>query len=141
MKFHTFLLVGLVFLLPVETQAAENKIKDDKITIGYIPAKYAFHKGEPTIVLEAKTLAHHHNKDIGGFFEALSKLASEGVTDNATEFHQPTVYLNAVYQGKSITLYNSGESKLEKFKHYEQEWTRLHRSIYSYLIKKIAPDK
>ena len=116
-NFRTFalLIVGLCFVQLSQSEPATRQPEYDSVSIGYIPSKGAHHEGALHVGLEAKTLAHHKSIEIEKFFTALSQLASEGRTDNATEFHGPTIYIDAVFQGKRVRLFFSGDSKLDKF--------------------------
>lgn len=141
-NFRTFalLIVGLCFFQLSQSEPAARQPEYDSVSIGYIPSKGAHHKGVPHVSLEAKTLAHHKSIEIEKFFTALSQLASEGRTDNASEFHEPTIYIDAVFQGKRVRLFFSGDSKLDKFNRYEKQWKLLHGEIFQFLNPKISPD-
>ncbi len=140
MKYYCIILFGLFLLQPTFAGAVDTKLNYDEVSIGYIPSRVESYKGKPHTVLEAKSLTHHKNMEIEEFFIALSKLASKGITDNATHFHEPTIYIEATYQGKRVTLFFSGDSRLEKYSHYEQRWKSLHKAIYEYLNKEISPN-
>lgn len=140
MKYLLILLLGL-FLVPF-SQADSGKPgpQYDSVSIGFIPSRAAHHKGEPHVVLEAKTLALHKNAEIEKFFTAMNELASEGRTDNATQFHQPTLYIEAICQGKRVRLFFSGDSHRDKFRHYEEQWKTLHGEVFKYLNKRVSPN-
>ena len=140
MKYFLFILFSLFLLQSSYADSTDTELKYDKVSIGYIPSRNASFKGEPHAALEAKALIHHKNKEIEHFFIALNNLASEGITDNATQFHQPTKYIEAVFQGKSVRLSFVGDSNLNKFSHYEKQWKLLHNELYEYLTKDISPD-
>ena len=140
MKYFYVILFGLFLFQPSYAGAVDTKLKYDEVSIGYIPSRAASYKGKPHTVLEGKSLTHHKNMEIEEFFIALSNLASEGITDNATQFHEPTIYIEAIYQGKRVTLFFSGDSQLEKYSHYEQRWKLLHKAIHEYLNKEISPN-
>ena len=118
---------------PSHAASDSQKLQYDSVAIGAIPSRAASFAGKPSTKLEAKVLVHHKNKEIELLFVALNKLALEGITDNATRFHQPTKYLEVIYQGESIRLFYSGKSALEKFKDYEYRWRLLHGQIYAFL--------
>ena len=140
MKYFYVILFGLFLLQPTYAGAVDTKLKYDEVRIGYIPSRSASYKGEPHTVLAAKSLTHHKNIEIEEFLIALSSLASRGITDNATQFHEPTIYIEAIFQGERVRLFFSGDSQLEKYSHYEQRWKSLHKAIYEYLSKEISPD-
>lgn len=140
MKYFYTLLISLFILQPSYAESVDTKLKYDEVSIGYIPSRGSSFKGEPHIILEARALAHHKNKEIENFFIALNNLASEGITDNATRFHEPTKYIEIIYQGKVIRLFFSGDSNLDKFRRYETQWKLLHSEIYKYLNAEISPD-
>ncbi len=140
MKYSYIVLFGLFLLQPSYADTVDTKLKYDEVSIGYIPSRGASYKGKPHTVLEAKSLTHHKNVEIEEFFIALNNLASKGITDNATQFHEPTIYIEAIYQGKRVRLFFSGDSQLDKFSHYEQRWKSLHKMIYEYLNKEISPN-
>jgi len=139
-----FLIIFAFCLLLIQLSLADTaspELSNDTVSIGFVPARYdVFIKGEPYIVLEAKVLATHKNKEIENFFIALNKLASEGRTDNATQFHQQTVYIEAIYQGKRVRLFFSGDSHLDKYNHYEKQWKLLHGEIFKYLNGRVSPN-
>lgn len=145
MKYFNLILLSL-FLLLLQPSYAESKdikldnYKYDEVSIGYIPARYASSQGEPQATLVARVLTHHRNKEIEKFFTQLNKLASAGTTDNATHFHQPTKYIEAIFQGERVRLFLVSGSNLEKFKHYEKSWKVLHSKMYEYLIQEISPN-
>ena len=141
MKYFNFVLISLLLLSSSYADSADIEPKYDQVSIGYIPARGAITKGEPYVTIEANTLAHHNNREIEKFFSSLNKLASEGITDNATQFHQPTKYIEAVFKGERVRLFFSGDSNLDKFSHYEKRWKLLHEEIYEYLSIEISPDK
>jgi hypothetical protein len=140
MKYFYITLFGLTLLHPAYAGAVDTELEYDEIRIGSIPSRSASYKGKPHTVLEAKSLAHHENTEIEEFFIAISDLASKGITDNATRFHEPTIYIEVVFQGESVRLFFSGDSHLEKYSLYEQSWKSLHKSIYEYLNKEISPN-
>lgn len=140
MKYLHVLLIGLCFVQYSQADSGNPKQEYDSVSIGHIPSKGAHHKGVPHVVLEAKTLAHHKNNDIEKFFIELNDLASEGRTDNATQFHVPTMYIEAIYQGKRVRLFFSGDSKLSKFSLYEKQWKLLHSEMFKYLNTKVSPN-
>ena len=139
LKYFYITLFGVFLLQPSYVGADDTELKYDEVRIGYIPSRVASYKGEPQTVLEAKTLTHHKNTEIEEFFVALSNLASDGITDNATQFHKPTIYIEAMFQGKSVSLFYSGDSQIEKYSDYEQRWKLLHKAIYEYLNREISP--
>ena len=141
MKKICALLISLFFITFSYAESVVQKIDEDSVSIGYIPSREAHRKGELVVVLEAKTRASHKNKEIEKIFTDLSNLASEGVTDNATQFHKRTMYIDAFYQGKRVRLFFSGDSQLDKFSHYEKKWKLLHDEIYHHLSEKISPNK
>jgi len=140
MKYFNLILLSSLILLPSYADSSDVKLEYDQVSIGYIPSKYASMKGDPYTTLVAKALTHHKNKEIEKFFIQLNKLASEGITDNATRFHKRTKYIEAVFQGKRVRLFFAGDSNLDKFRHYEERWKVLHKKIYEYLIKEISPN-
>lgn len=140
MKYFFATLFGLALFLPAYAGAVDTELKYDEVRIGYIPSRSASYKGKPHTVLEAKSLIHHENTQIEEFFIALGNVASKGITDNATRFHEPTVYIEAIFQGKSVRLFFSGESDVDRYRHYEQSWKSLHKSIFEYLSKELSPD-
>jgi len=140
MKYFYIVLFSLFLLQPSYAGTVDTELKYDKVSIGYIPSRGASYKGKPHTILEAKPLIHHKNSDIEEFFIVLSNLASKRITDNATQFHKPTIYIEAIYQGKRVRLFFSGDSQLDKFNHYEQRWKSLHKMVYEYLNKEITPD-
>ena len=140
MKYFYIILFGLFLLQPSYADVVDTELEYDEIRIGYIPSRAASFKGEPHTVFEAKSLIHHKNTEIGQFLIALSNLASKGITDNATKFHEPTIYIEVIYQGESVRLFFSGDSQLEKYHHYEQSWKSLHKVIYDFLNKDISPN-
>lgn len=140
MKHLHFLLICLCFTQYSLADTSNLKFEYDSVRIGHIPSKDAHHNGEPHVTLEAKVLAHHQNRDIKSLFMALSNLAAEGRTDNATQFHAPTVYIEAIHQGKQVRLFFSGNSNLSNLRHYEQQWKLLHGSILKYINTKITSE-
>jgi hypothetical protein len=140
MKYLHVLLIGLCFVQSSQAYSGNPKLEYDSVSIGHIPSKVAHHQGVPHVVLEAKALAHHKNNDIEKFFIALNDLASEGRTDNATQFHVPTIYIEAIYQEKRVRLFFSGDSNLDKFKRYEKQWKLLHSEIFKYLNTEVSPN-
>ncbi len=140
LKYFYITLFGVFLLQPSYVGADDAELKYDEVRIGYIPSRVASYKGEPQTVLEAKTLTHHKNTEIEEFFILQSNLASKGVTDNATKFHEPTIYIEAIFQGKRVSLFYSGDSQLEKYSDYEQRWKLLHKAIYEYLNREISPN-
>jgi len=141
MKYFYIVLISLFLLQSSYADSIDIKLKYDKVSIGYIPSRGAIIKGEPHVIIEAKTLTQHKNKKIDNFFIALNNVASEGITDNATRFHQPTNYIEAIFQGKRVRLFFVGDSNLDKFSHYEKQWKLLHNEIYEYLNKEISPNE
>ena len=140
MKYFYIILFGL-FLLPHSyADVVETELEYDEVRIGYIPSRTASYKGEPHKVFEAKSLIHHKNTEIEEFFIASSNLASKGVTDNATKFHEPTIYIEVIFQGESVRLFYSGNSQLEKYRDYEQSWKSLHKATYEFLSKELSPN-
>jgi len=135
--FRPFLLI-LLFIPVAQAGTGSAGLKYDSVSIGYIPSRGASFKGEPHVILEGRSLAHHKNPQIREFFVALKKLAAEGRTDNATQFHEPTQYLDVVYQGERVRLFYSGATHLEKFARYEGRWKSLHREIYRFLNRRIS---
>lgn len=140
MKYYYIVFAGVFFLQSSYADSVDTKLEYDKVSIGYIPSRTASYKGEPHTTLESRTSAHYKNKEIERFFIELNKLATEGISDNATQFHQPTKYIEAIYQGKRVSLYFSGDSKLDKFGRYEKQWKLLHGEVYKYLNNKISPN-
>jgi len=140
MKYFHIVLFSLFLLQPAYADTNDTKLKYDKVSIGYIPSRSASHKGKPHIVSEAASLTHHKNAEIEEFFIAINNLASNGITDNSTQSHKPTIYIEAIYQGERVRLFFSGDSHLDKFSHYEQHWKSLHKMIYEYLNKEISPN-
>jgi len=142
MKYFNLILIflSLFILSPSYADSKDTKLEYDKVSTGYIPARYASRKGEPHATLGAKALTHHKNNEIERFFIQFNKLASEGITDNATQFHLPTTYIEAIFQGERIRLFFGGDSNLDKFRHYEKRWKVLHKEVYEYLIKEISPN-
>jgi len=134
MKYLNFILVSLLMLGPAYAGSEGVLPKYDKVVIGYVPAKSASIHGAPYVTLEAKVLKHHKSRDIERFFVRLNKLASEGITDNATRLHKATKYIEATFQGESIRLFFSGDTGLNKFKQYEEKWQILYNEIYDYLV-------
>ena len=141
MKYYYIVFAGMIFLQSSYAYSVDTKLEYDKVSIGYIPSRTASYKGEPNTTLESRTSTHHKNKEIERFFIALNNLATEGISDNATRFHQPTKYIEVIYQGNRVSLFFSGDSKLDKFSHYEKQWKLLHGEIYEYLINKISPNR
>jgi len=139
MKYYYIVLMGLFLLQPSYADSSDSKLNYDKVSIGYIPSRVASFKGEPHVILEAKSLVHHKSREIEKFFIALNTVASEGITDNATQFHKPTTYIEAIYQGKRVRLFFSGDSRLDKFSRYEKQWRMHHSKIYTYLNSEISP--
>ncbi len=140
MKYFYITLFGLTLFQPAYAGTVDTELEYDEVRIGYIPSRTASYKGKPHTVLEAKSLAHHKNAEIEEFFIVLSNLASKGTTDNATQFHEPTIYIEVIFQGESVRLFFSGDSHLEKYSRYEKSWKSLHKSIYEFLSKEISPD-
>lgn len=140
MKYFYIILFSLFIVQPSYAGTVKEKLKYDEISIGYIPSRGASYKGKPHKTFTAKSLVHHKNKEIKDFFITLSDLASEGITDNATRFHEPTLYIEVIFQGKSVRLFYSGDSKLAKYRHYEQRWKLLHKRLHEYLDREISPD-
>ena len=140
MKYIYIILLGLFLLPPSYADVVDTELEYDEVRIGYIPSRTASFKGEPHKVFEAKSLIHHKNTELEEFFISLSNLASKGVTDNATKFHEPTIYIEVIHQGESVRLFYSGDSQLEKFRHYEQSWKSLHKAIYELLSKELSPN-
>ena len=132
MKYLNFMLISLLMLGPAYAVSEGIIPEYDKVVIGYIPAKYA--SDAPYVTLEAKVLKHHKNRDIERFFVQLNKLASEGISDNATRLHKATKYIEVTFQGKSVRLFFSGDTGLDQFKQYEEKWQMLHDEIYNYII-------
>jgi len=128
-----------LYALPLCSYADAKSVLYDTVRIGHIPSRGEIFKGAPYIALEANVLSQHKNADIHHFFTALKNIADEGVTDNATQFHQPVVFLEVVYQGERVRLSYSGASTLAKFKVYEDVWKLLHSEMYHYLTKDIKP--
>lgn len=141
-RIRTMALLFMGLVLGQLSQAAPTTPQPafDSVSIGFIPSKGAHHKGALHVNLEAKTLAHHKSIEIEKFFTALSQLAAEGTTGNATEFHQPTMYIDAVFQGQRVRLFYAGDSKLAKFSRYEKQWKILHGEIFRYLNPHISPE-
>ncbi|NOX76630.1 MAG: hypothetical protein GXP17_08495 [Gammaproteobacteria bacterium] len=133
MKYIFAIILSLFVAQFLYAEADDVDLKYDKVSVGYIPTRGLAFNGEPYKIFEARTLAKHKNADIAHFFMVLDHLASEGVTDNATQLHEPAQYIEAIFQGKRVRLFYMGESNLEQFKHYERQWTLLHEKIYSYL--------
>ena len=140
MKYCHVILLSLFLLPPSYTGAVDAKLEYDEVRIGYIPSRAASYQGKPHVALEAKSLIHQKNMEIEKFFIALSSLASKGITDNATRFHEPTIYIEAIYQGERVRLFFSGDSQLDKFSHYERRWKSLHEKLYEYLNKEVSPN-
>lgn len=140
MKYFYITLFSLTLFQPMYAGALDTELEYDEVRIGYIPSRTASYKGKPHTVLEAKSLTHHKYAEIEEFFVTLSNLASKGITDNATKFHEPTIYIEVIFQGVGVRLFFSGDSHIEKYSHYEQSWKSLHESIYEYLSKEISPD-
>ena len=141
-NFRTFalLIVGLCFFQLSQSEPAARQPEYDSVSIGNKRLRSGCLAFAPHVSLEAKTPAHHKSIEIEKFFTALSQLASEGRTDNASEFHEPTIYIDAVFQGKRVRLFFSGDSKLDKFNRYEKQWKLLHGEIFQFLNPKISPD-
>jgi len=140
MRVACLIIVSLCVLSPaVFADVAQDKSKYDLIRIGHIPPRYAFFKGEPMTTLESKSSNRHDNLEMKALFTALKALNDKGIRDNATEFHQNTVTLTAVYKGEMVHLLYSGDSNLEKFRAYEKDWKALHQKFFQYLTRKIAP--
>ena len=140
MKNFYIMSFGLFLLQPSYADVVDTELEYDEVRIGYIPSRTASYKGEPHKVFEAKSLIHHKNTEIEEFFISLSDLASEGITDNATKFHEPTMYIEVIYQGEAVRLFYSGDSELEKYRHYEQSWKSLHKATYEFLSKELSPN-
>ena len=140
MKYFYIASLGLFLLQPSYAAAVDTELKYDEVSIGFIPSRSASYKGEPHKALRAKSLTHHKNAEIEKFFIALNDLASKGITDNATQFHEPALYIEAIYQGKSVRVSFSGDSQIEKYSRYEQHWKSLHEMIYEYLVQEISPN-
>jgi len=129
----------LVIHLPVYAGKTSEKDKYDSVSIGYIPARGAYFKGEPMKSLVAKSSSRHINPEIENFFNSLNALATGGVKDNATRFHQPAIYLDVVYKGKRARLFYRGDSNLEKYSDYERQWKELHNRMFKYLTREMTP--
>jgi hypothetical protein len=140
MKNLYIILFGLFLLQPSYADVVDTELEYDEIRIGYIPSRVASFKGEPHKIFEAKSLIHHEKTEIAEFFVSLSNLASKGITDNATKFHEPTIYIEVIYQRESVRLFYSGDSQLEKYRDYEQSWKSLQKAIYGFLSKELSPD-
>lgn len=119
--------------------SSDVDLQYDKISIGFIPSRGESFSGQPYKTIEARSLTHHKNKKIASFYKSLSDIAAEGITDNATQFHQPTRYLEAVYQGQNIRLFYTGDTGQEKYKNYEDLWKLLHREMYDYITIHLTP--
>lgn len=140
MKDFYIILFGLFLLQSSYADVVDTELEYDEVRIGYIPSRVASFKGEPHKIFEAKSLIHHKKTEMEEFFVSLRNLASKGITDNATKFHEPTIYIEVIYQRDSIRLFYSGDSQLEKYRDYEQSWKSLHKAIYEFLSKELSPD-
>lgn len=111
MRYSLALLACL--LCPIYSKAdAGKELQYDSVSIGYIPSKAGYHKGEPGVVHVAKTLRHHKNQEMATFYAGLSDLASQGIKHNGIEIHGATHYIDAEYQGQRLRLFFDGNSGL-----------------------------
>lgn len=133
-----FGLLTIALLSPVSAFSATTA-SYDSVSIGYIPSRHASFTGTPHTLLEAKSLSHHKNEAIHRFHDQLAKLASQGIKGNATQMHEPTRYIETVYQGQRIRLFYSGDTGLARFQEYEQQWKVLWLAIYQFLSRDISP--
>ncbi|MCB1053079.1 MAG: hypothetical protein H6510_02595 [Acidobacteria bacterium] len=124
----------VIFMVLFTSLMGQSTSQQDYVRIGYIPSRGAFMKGEATKILEANSLSFNHNASIKAFYDRMQTLAEAGVIDNATEFHQPTIYLEAMVDGQRIRLSWSGPTNQEKFRVYEREWRKLYADVHTYLI-------
>jgi hypothetical protein len=132
--------IGVVLFAPHLSYAEKvsTASKHDYIKIGFIPTRGAAYKGTPYIDLRAEALAHHKNPDIEAFYKEIKALTSEGVVDNSSEFHQPTVYIEVNFQGDVLRLSYTGMSSKDKYSEYEKAWLELHGEVFLYLTKNIS---
>ncbi len=124
----------------LSSNQSTSKTENDYVKIGYIPARGAVFKGEPYTKMEAQVASHHKNKQIKIFFDALRQISDSGTIDNATQFHQATVYLEVQFQGQTLRISYVGASKLERYNEYESQWRDLHRRIFEFIIENLNPE-
>lgn len=122
-----------------DQKPASTEAPHDYVQIGFIPARAKAFQGEPYMKMEARVLALHKSDQIKTIFDDIKKVVDGGITDNATQFHQPTIYLDVHFQGESLRIFYSGESGQERFEAYETQWRALHARIYAFLNADLAP--
>ncbi len=111
---------------------------NDYVKISFIPSRGAFFKGVPGNDLQASTSSRHSNAEIRAFHSRIKAIADSGITDNATQFHQPIVYIETKVQGERVRVSFTGGGGQPKFADYERRWRALHGDVYRYLIREIA---
>ncbi|MCB1044610.1 MAG: hypothetical protein KDC35_16835 [Acidobacteria bacterium] len=116
-----------------------QEAQHDYVMIGYIPSRGAAFKGEPYKKLQAEVLAFHKRDEVKELFDALQEVAKSGVTDNATRFHEPVIYLEVMWQGDRVRLSYSGPSQVDRYRSYEQKWLILHQRFFEYLSAELVP--
>ncbi len=133
--------LATIVLAGTPVAATKNTSNNDSIAIGSIPARGAAMSGEPYITLEMSSLAHNNNSDIRQWYERIKALADSGITSNATRFHQPTTYLDAVWQGQQVRVFYVKSEGLEKYSAYEAEWKRLYGELLAELTQRANPER
>ena len=128
-----------IILLLFFTNYALAETAYDEISIGFIPSRYASYNGEAHTVMQAKVLSHFENQKFENLFNKIKSISKLGITENVTQFHQATQYIEAAYKGERIRLFYNGPSENPKFKSYEIKWLKLHEEFYSFLTNNMQP--